>query len=146
MFKFNFAAESEGEHKEETELKAEPLMTAEEVPAEEVGWNATHGAYIRACQACQHATASKLEPAASQARYLGLQDVVKVAEGVTLLKGQVSNAQAASLLGQQQVADSDLLPGQYEGGFKVSHNCLQYGLSCKLTVPYVEKGCHSRAT
>jgi hypothetical protein len=54
-----------------------------------------------------------------QARYVGLHDVIRIGEGVTLLKGQVCNAQAASLLGKLEVEESDLLPGQYEGGFKV---------------------------
>lgn len=35
------------------------------------------------------------------------------------LQSQVSTSQAASLLGRAEVEGSDLLPGQYEGGFKV---------------------------
>lgn len=39
-----------------------------------------------------------------------------MASSLTLIKHVLSTSDAAALLEQQGVADSDLLPGQYEGG------------------------------
>ncbi|PNH06864.1 Histidine protein methyltransferase 1 [Tetrabaena socialis] len=46
-------------------------------------------------------------------------ECVAVAEGLELVKGTISSDEAATLLSDQRVATSDLVPGKYEGGFKL---------------------------
>eukprot|EP00887_Chlorella_sp_A99_P007184 scaffold2.g7184.t1 len=45
-------------------------------------------------------------------------EMVVVGPGLSLQKGVVSSAAAATALGRPEAADNDLLPGRYEGGFK----------------------------
>ncbi|KXZ43892.1 hypothetical protein GPECTOR_78g80 [Gonium pectorale] len=54
---------------------------------------------------------------------------VAVADGVQLVKGIISSDEAASLLSDARVASSDLVPGKYEGGFKLWECSLDL---CKL--------------
>ncbi|GLC39112.1 hypothetical protein PLESTB_000006200 [Pleodorina starrii] len=44
---------------------------------------------------------------------------VPIAEGLSLVKGIISSDEAATILSDQRVASSDLVPGKYEGGFKL---------------------------
>ncbi|KAG2452383.1 hypothetical protein HYH02_002629 [Chlamydomonas schloesseri] len=44
---------------------------------------------------------------------------VEVAEGLSLIKGTISSDEAAAILKDSRVASSDLVPGKYEGGFKL---------------------------
>lgn len=76
-----------------------------------------------------------------------------IAPGLTLKKGIISNAQAAAALGSQEMAENDLIPGEYEGGFKQweggvdlakylagqlqAKQLLQGGASCRA----IELGC-----
>ncbi|GLI68227.1 hypothetical protein VaNZ11_012574 [Volvox africanus] len=42
-----------------------------------------------------------------------------IAEGLALVKGIISSDEAATIFSDQRIAASDLLPGKYEGGFKL---------------------------
>ncbi|GIL79487.1 hypothetical protein Vretimale_18370 [Volvox reticuliferus] len=44
---------------------------------------------------------------------------VSIAEGLALVKGIISSDEAATILSDQRIAASDLVPGKYEGGFKL---------------------------
>ncbi|KAG2482650.1 hypothetical protein HYH03_018423 [Edaphochlamys debaryana] len=44
---------------------------------------------------------------------------VPIEEGLNLLKGTITSDEAAALMGDTRVASSDLVPGRYEGGFKL---------------------------
>ncbi|KAK9829233.1 hypothetical protein WJX72_004662 [[Myrmecia] bisecta] len=67
-------------------------------------------------------------------------DAVELVAGVTLYKGRVTSEAASALLGNGQLADSDLIPGTYEGGFKLWEGaadlakflCTEWGLTESL--------------
>ncbi|EFJ45855.1 hypothetical protein VOLCADRAFT_105747 [Volvox carteri f. nagariensis] len=44
---------------------------------------------------------------------------VSIAESLALVKGIISSDEAANILSDKRVASSDLVPGKYEGGFKL---------------------------
>ncbi|EIE22097.1 hypothetical protein COCSUDRAFT_83488, partial [Coccomyxa subellipsoidea C-169] len=48
-----------------------------------------------------------------------LTDVVEIAPGLSLQKGRLSSEAASNMLQEEGLADSDLIPGKYEGGFKL---------------------------
>lgn len=48
-----------------------------------------------------------------------LPDMVTISDRLHLVKHSITSEQAATLLNQEKVENSDLIPGQYEGGFKL---------------------------
>ncbi|CAL8471510.1 g11052 [Coccomyxa elongata] len=48
-----------------------------------------------------------------------LTEVVEILPNVRLLKGRLSSRASSQLLQEEGLADSDLIPGNYEGGFKL---------------------------
>lgn len=71
---------------------------------------------------------------------------VEIWEGLELQKGIIKSSDAASILGEQSLAISDLVPNKYEGGFKLWEGALdlcrflgtQYHLKESLGTPDLE--------
>ncbi|KAG1665922.1 hypothetical protein FOA52_004511 [Chlamydomonas sp. UWO 241] len=72
-------------------------------------------ASIAATQQCLPAVE---ERDAGGASTRGFEDVA-IAHGLSLLKGSITGAETAALLGDNRVEGNDLIPGLYEGGFKL---------------------------
>jgi hypothetical protein len=115
MFRFNFA---------------DPAAPAQAIPSSDLhlnaGYEKAHAVEVYAevgHQICWQCFASPLPgfqalilPTASmQVDESPEMDEIVISESLTLLKGRISTSQTAALLGQEEMAASDLIPGRYEG-------------------------------